>query len=125
MDKNRELSLNNELSEMGEDRTVSTAATGRNRMLAEKLVVSHPLWQGQIEMGEEYTDTRTTNLFTANIPDVPDADNRVDERNIAAFVEIAQRLGRVNIGVGVRYEHVKFDYYETGHLREGRGKGLN
>ena len=123
--KNRELSLNNELSEMGEDRTVSTAATGRNRMLAEKLVVSHPLWQGQIEMGEEYTDTRTTNLFTANIPDVPDADNRVDERNIAAFVEIAQRLGRVNIGVGVRYEHVKFDYYETGHLRDGRSKTYN
>ena len=46
----------------------------------------------------------------------------MDERNIAAFVEIAQRLGRVNIGVGVRYEHVKFDYYEMGEHRDGQSK---
>ena len=100
--KNRELSLSDELSEMGDDRNVSTESTNRNRMFAEKLVVSHPLWQGQIRFGEEYTNTRTTNLFTANIPEVSDADNRVDESNIAAFVEFARQFGRFNIGVGLR-----------------------
>ena len=123
--KNRELSLSDELSETGHDRNVSTAAVNRNRMFAEKLVVSHPLWQGQIRFGEEYTNTRTTNLFTANIPEVSDADNRVDESNIAAFVEYGRQFGRSNVGVGLRYEHVKFDYYEMGEHRDGQSKTYN
>ena len=118
--KNSELSLSDELSETGDNRNVNTESTNRNRMVAEKLVVSHPLWQGQIRFGEEYTDTRTTNLFTANIPEVPDADNRVDESNIAAFVEFGKRFGRFNVGVGLRYEHVKFDYYEMGEHRDAQ-----
>ena len=123
--KNRELSLSDELSEAGDDRNVSTESTNHNRMFAEKLVVSHPLWQGQIRFGEEYTNTRTTNLFTANIPEVSDADNRVDESNIAAFVEFARQFGRFNIGVGLRYEHVKFDYYEMGEHRDSQSKTYN
>ncbi len=94
-------------------------------MFAEKLVVSHPLWKGQIQVGEEYTNTRTTNLFSANIPEVPDADNKVDESNIAAFVQIAQQFGRFNVGLGLRYEHVKFDYYEMGQLRDDQSKTYN
>ena len=120
--KNRETALSDELSEMGDDRNVCTLSTNRNRMIAEKLVVSAPLWKGMIRFGEEYTDTRTTNLFTANIPEVPDADNRVDESNIAAFVEFGRQFGRFNVGVGLRYEHVKFDYYEMGEHRDGQSK---
>lgn len=112
-------------SESGTDRLVITTATNRHRMFAEKLVLSHPLWHGQIEVGEEYTNTRTTDQFTANITEVPDADNKVDESNIAAFVEIGQQFGRFNVGVGLRYEHVKFDYYEIGQLREGQSKTYN
>lgn len=123
--KNSELSLSDELSETGDNRNVNTESTNRNRMVAEKLVVSHPLWQGQIRFGEEYTDTRTTNLFTANIPEVPDADNRVDESNIAAFVEFGRQFGRFNVGVGLRFEHVKFDYYEMGEHRDSQSKTYN
>ena len=123
--KNRELSLSDELSETGDNRNVSSESTNRNRMFAEKLVVSHPLWQGQIRFGEEYTNTRTTNVFTANIPEIPEADNRVDESNIAAFVEFSRRFGRFNVGVGLRIEHVKFDYYEMGEHRDGQSKTYN
>lgn len=123
--KNRERSLSDEISEMGEVRNVSTTSINRNRMFAEKLVVSHPLWQGEIRFGEECTNTRTTNLFSANIPEVPDADNRVDESNFAAFAEFARQFGRFNVGVGLRYEHVKFDYYELGELRDRQSKIYN
>ena len=41
--KSKEFSFSDELSEMGEDRVVSTVSTNHNRMFAEKLVVSHPL----------------------------------------------------------------------------------
>ena len=120
--KNRELSLNDELSEMGEDRVVNTASVNHNRMFAEKLVLGYPLWHGQIMIGEEYSDTRTTTRFTANIPEIGNSDNRVDESNIAAFAEIGQRLGKFDIALGLRYEHVKFDYYEMGQLRQGQSK---
>lgn len=43
--KNREISLSDELSDTGDDRNVSTESTNHNRMFAEKLVVSHPLWK--------------------------------------------------------------------------------
>lgn len=120
--KSKEFSFSDECSEMGEDRVVSTVSTNHNRMFAEKLVVSHPIWRGKIQVGEEYTNTHTTNLFSANIPEVPASDNRVDESNIAAFVQMAQQFGRFNIGVGLRYEHVKFGYYDMGQLRDGQSK---
>lgn len=120
--KKMEHSLSDESGETGDDRMVTATSTTRNRMFAEKLVVRHPLWQGQISSGEEFTDTRTTNLFTANIPEVPDADNRVDESNVAVFVDFARPFGRFNVGVGLRYEHVKFDYYEMGEHRNGQSK---
>ncbi len=120
--KSKEFSFSDECSEMGEDRVVSTVSTNHNRMFAEKLVVSHPIWRGKIQVGEEYTNTHTTNLFSANIPEVPASDNRVDESSIAAFVQMAQQFGRFNIGVGLRYEHVKFDYYDMGQLRDGQSK---
>lgn len=123
--KSRELTFNNELSEMGDDREVNTTSTNRNRMFAEKLVLAYPLWNGQIEVGQEYTDTRTSNLFSANIPETPDADNRVDESNIAAFAELGQPFGRFMVGVGVRYENVKFNYYEMGILQDGQSKTYN
>jgi len=123
--KNRELTFNNELSERGDDREVNTSSTNRNRMFAEKLVMTYPLWKGQIEAGQEYTNTRTSDLFSANIPETPDADNRVDESNIAAFAELGQQFGRFMIGVGLRYEHVKFNYYEMGLLQDGQSKTYN
>lgn len=123
--KNREMSSSEELSELGDGRNVSTTSISRNRMIAEKLVVSCSLWHGQIRFGEEYTNTRTTNLFTANISEVPDADNRVDESNIAAFVEFERQFGCFNVGIGFRYEHVKFDYYEMEEHCFGQSKIYN
>lgn len=123
--KNREVAISDENSEMNDNRVVNTTSTNHNRMFAEKLVMTHPLWKGQIKVGEEYTNTRTTNLFTANIPEVGDADNKVDESNVAVFAELEQQFGRFMVGVGLRYEHVKFDYYEMGVLQDGQSKTYN
>lgn len=120
--KSRELTFNAETAVHGDDRDVTTQTVNRNRMFAEKLVFSYPLWHGGIEVGEEYTDSRNTNLFITNLSGIGDADNRVDESNMAAFVEIGQQIGRFSIGVGLRYEHVKFDYYESGQHRDEQSK---
>ncbi len=123
--KQRQESFNDELSAEGDDRVVTISSVNRNRMFAEKLVLNYPIWRGQIEVGEEYTNTRSTNLSSANIAEISDADNRVDESNIAAFAELGQQFGRFMIGAGLRYEHVKFQYYEMGLLQAGQSKTYN
>lgn len=123
--KHRQDSYKNETAEIGTDRFVTVVSTNRNRMFAEKLVLSYPLWNGQIEMGEEYTNTQSTNISSANIPDISDADNKVNESNMATFIEFGRQLGRFNIGLGLRYEHVKSNYYEMGIIREGQSKTYN
>lgn len=123
--KQRQDSYNNEAAELGTDRTVITASDNRIRMFAEKLVLSYPIWEGEIGIGEEYTHTRSSNLFSANIAEIDNTDNKVDESNVAAFVQISQQLGRINVGVGLRYEHVKFDYYEMGLHRNDQSKIYN
>lgn len=123
--KNCQTSFNNETAELGTDRIVTTTSVNRNRMFAEKLVLSYPLWHGEINVGEEYTNTRTSNLFVANISEISNSDNRVDESNIAAFAQVRQQFGRFNIGVGLRYEHVEFDYFEMGQVRDKQTKTYN
>ncbi|MDE6072014.1 MAG: TonB-dependent receptor [Muribaculaceae bacterium] len=123
--KNREVTFNNEFSEMGDNRDVNTSSVSRNRMFAEKLVLTYPIWKGEIEIGQEYTNTRSTNLFVGNIEETPDADNRVDESNIAVFAELGQQFGRFMIGLGLRYENVRFNYYNMGLLQDGQSKIYN
>lgn len=123
--KQRQNSYNREVAELGTDRIVEINSTNRNRMLAEKLVLNYPLWHGNIEVGQEYTNTRSINVSSANIIEISDADNRVDESNLAAFVEIGQQFGQFNIGLGLRYEHVKFKYYKMRLILEGQSKNYN
>ena len=52
-----------ELSDEYDDRDVNTYALTRSRLMAEKLFVTHPLGKGQIEVGEEYTNTRWNSSF--------------------------------------------------------------
>lgn len=123
--KNRDSSTNDESDEIASDRVVTTNATNHSRMFAEKLVLCHPLWNGSIEVGEEYTNSRMTNLFTTNLAEIGDADNRVDESNMAAFVEIGQQFGRFQVGAGLRYEHIKYSYFESGQRADDQSKTYN
>lgn len=123
--KHTQNSYNNEAALLGNDRTVIITSTNRNRMLAEKLVMGYPLWHGRIEVGEEYSNTRTSNISSANIVEIADAYNGVNESNMAAFVEIGQQFGLINVGAGVRYEHVNSDYYEMGLLRHDQSKSYD
>lgn len=123
--KQRQNSYNEEASDLSIGRLVTITSTNRNRMIAEKLIMSYPFYHGRIELGEEYTNTRSTNIASANIPEISDSDNKVDESNIAAFIEIGQQIGRFSVGLGLRYEHVTFDYNEMGLHRDEQSKTYN
>lgn len=109
---------NGESSGNFEDATVSSRTVGRSRLFAEKLVLSHPLWKGGIEVGQEYTSSRFATDYRTDAAMLKSADSRVDESNIAGFVGLSQSFGAWNVAAGLRYEHVAFSYLENGQRRE-------
>ena len=109
---------NRESSENFDDARVTSSTIGRSRLFAEKLVFSHPVWKGDIEFGEEYTSSRFATDYMTDASLLTGADSRVDENNIAGFVQLGQRFGIWNVAAGLRYEHVTFSYLENGQRRD-------
>jgi hypothetical protein len=111
-----------ELSSNYENRDVNTETVTRGSMVAEKLIVSHPLWKGQVSVGEEYTNTRWRSSFENAEGFIQDSNNEQHESNIAPFVELQQRLGRFHLQAGLRYEHVASDYFVGGRRQADQSR---
>ncbi len=80
---------------------------------ATKLVLSYPIWKGQLQAGTEMSFVDRTNSFTMTGYPLPSTDSDVKERNYAGFVNYAFSLERFgNLNAGLRYEHVGFDYVD-------------
>jgi hypothetical protein len=111
-----------ELSDNYDNRDVNTEALTRGSMVAEKLIVSHPLWKGRIDVGEEYTYTRWRSSFDNAEGYIANSNNEQHESNIAPFVELRQQLGRLQLQAGLRYEHVASDYFVNGMRRDDQSR---
>ncbi|MBR5654979.1 MAG: TonB-dependent receptor [Prevotella sp.] len=116
--KQQSVNQQQELSTEYEDRDVNTESQTRSKMFAEKLFVTHPLWKGQIEIGEEYTNTRWRSRFDNQEGYIANSNNEQHESNIAPFMELRQQLGRFQLSAGIRYEHVKSEYFVSGQRRD-------
>ena len=114
-----------ELSDEYEDRDVNTYALTSSRLMAEKLFVTHPLWKGQIEVGEEYTNTRWNSSFENAEGYIANSNNEQHEQAIAPFLELRQRLGRFNLSAGLRYEYVESEYFVGGVRRDDQSRTYN
>ena len=123
--KQRNRNQQQELSEKDMDRDVNTENLTRSKLLAEKLFVSHPLWKGQIEVGEEYTNTHWKNRFDNQEGYIDNSNNEQHEQAIAPFMELRQRLGCVQLSAGLRYEHVESEYFVDGLRRNDQCRTYN
>ncbi len=117
--------IHEELSDEYEDRNVNTYALTHSRLFAEKLFVTHPLWKGQIEVGEEYTNTRWNSSFENAEGYIGNTDNEQHEQAIAPFIELRQQLGHFQLQAGLRYEHVESDYFVGGQRRNEQCRTYN
>ena len=120
--KKRSRNQQQELSDNYENRDVNTETKTRGSMVAEKLIVSHPLWKGQIEVGEEYTNTRWRSSFENAEGYIANSNNEQHESNMAPFVELRQQLGRFQLQAGLRYEHVESDYFVSGMRQDDQSR---
>lgn len=91
---------------------INTFNENKSKLYAAKLIFSHPLWQGNLSFGGEYSHTNRTNLYLNAEGVLEDDNSRIKEGAVSAFADYARSFGDVSVQAGVRYEHVAFDYYE-------------
>ena len=114
-----------ELSDEYDDRDVNTYALTRSRLMAEKLFVTHPIGKGQIEVGEEYTNTRWNSSFENVEGYIANSNNEQHEQSIAPFMELRQQLGRLQLSAGLRYEHITSEYFVGGIRQDEQSRTYN
>ncbi len=108
------LSSSTETSTMTQDAKVSTNADSRNRLYAAKLVLSYPIWMGQLQVGTEETFSRRSDNYMLTGIQVPASSASVKEDNIAGFASYGFYLPKVGqMSAGVRYEHVNYIYEDA------------
>ena len=138
VDFNTDYYWNGQKAQMHNDETLSTVGefpsaqdvkTNRrtyNRLWASKLVLSLPVFKGNLSFGSEYSYTKRKMAYTI-LPEalVNDEHNHICEDMTAAFVDYSRTIGKMNVQVGLRYEGVNFRYYNQNIRVKDQSKTYN
>ena len=88
-----------------------------NNFWATKLILSYPVWKGNLSLGGEYSYNHRTDAYSFTATDyvpVKATDTEINEKSSAAFLEYGRSFGKVYAQVGLRYEHLTNDYFNFG-----------
>ncbi len=100
-----------EYYQIGEANHVNSESNTADHMVAEKLVLSYPVWKGKLSIGNEMTFVNRNASYYISGTAIPATDSKTKEQNIAAFIDYDFSLGKIGEGsIGLRFEHVGFDY---------------
>ena len=100
-----------------DDRTVTTHNENRNHMLAGKLVLTYPIWKGELSAGSEMSRSNSHGIYNNVEQVVVPSNDEIEESNLAGFVEYKMKLGDWSLNGGLRYEAVTSDYYSLGQYQ--------
>ena len=109
--------LSQERSDDLPDCDVTTHSERRSHMLAGKLVLTYPIWRGELSAGTEMTHSNSHGIYNNVEQIVRSSDDEIKESNMAGFAEYHLRLDNWSIGAGLRYEAVTSDYYSFGQYQ--------
>ena len=107
------------------DRTITTLNNQNRKMIAGKLVLAYPIWKGVLSGGTEATSTKSYGHNVNQEDIIPETDNEMKEQNIAGFAEYDLQLGQWRLNAGLRFEHVKADYYSFGEWQQEPSRTYN
>ena len=107
------------------DRTITTLNNEDRKMMAGKLMLTYPVWKGVMSAGTETTSTKSYGRNVNQEGIIPEADNEMKEKNIAGFAEYELQLGLWRLNAGLRYEHVKADYYSFDEWQQEPSRTYN
>ena len=88
-------SVTPEKSDNYDDRNIVTTNSVQNKLAAQKLVVGHELWGGNIDFGAEATFTNRTDETKSNIEEfVPSVSSEARQKTIAGFCRVQAHFCR-------------------------------
>ena len=99
------------------DRTVTTYNENRNHMLAGKLVLTYPIWKGELSAGTEMSRSNSHGIYSNVEQVMAPSNDEIKESNVAGFAEYKLKLGDWSLNGGLRYETVTSDYYSFGQYQ--------
>lgn len=111
--KKRIFSYTKEKSQEKDDREVHSNNSVNNRLMASKLLLSYPLFDGELSFGGEYTHTYRKDDYANPENYVPTSSSLIKESAINAFVDYSLSPTFGKLAFGLRYEHRLFNYYEN------------
>ncbi len=116
---------NVEQSKVQDDFVVSKSGT-RSRLFATKLVLSYPVWKGELEAGTEMTFVNRNNTYWIDKAIIANSDADITENNVAAFAEYGCDFKKYgNASVGLRYEHTLLDYDDAMNKNEKMHRSMD
>lgn len=107
-----------EVSSINPSRDFSTINDVRNRLLAGNVIVSFPVWKGNLRFGAEVSNIHRTDRYSGDADYITDNDVKIDETTSALFAETEQTIGQVSAGVGLRWEYTDSKYWQFGRLSD-------
>ena len=107
------------------DRPINTVNWEKNTMAAAKLILSYPIWKGELSFGSEATSTESHGHNYNEEDIIPEADTDTEEQNIAGFAEYNLQLGQWTLNGGLRYEHVANDVHQFGLYKPELSRNYN
>lgn len=103
-----------EINRNTSNKTLTLIDNNKSRMLAGELHLSRTLWKGQLSLGTEYSNSQRDEYFFNVEKLLADNIPLIKENNTAVYVDLQQRLGKIIMQLGTRYEHVNSNYYQNG-----------
>lgn len=112
---NRAYAYSDEQSQEHDSRNVNSKNRVSNKMVATKLVITSPLLGGNLSYGAEYIHTRRNDDYEVNRTDLlANSYSKLEEQTASPFIQYARLTPIGNITAGLRYEYVRFEYYDAG-----------
>ena len=106
-----------ERSQQLADQDMHTYNVNRNRLLAGKLVLTYPIWKGELSAGTEMSCSNSHGIYSNVEQVVAPSNDEIKESNVAGFAEYKMKLGDWSLNGGLRYETVTSDYYSFGQYQ--------
>lgn len=112
---NRAYAYSDEQSQEHDSRNVNSKNRVSNKMVATKLVITSPLLGGNFSYGAEYINTHRNDDYEVNRTDLlANSYSKLEEQTVSPFIQYARLTPIGNITAGLRYEYVRFKYYDAG-----------
>lgn len=113
--------LNTEISDIDGTSYIYSASDIGNKLLATKLLLTYPLWKGQLSAGSEYVDIERSDIYASDLEGYSSSTD-ISEQNLAFFAQYQAATEIGMFSLGLRYEDVDYLYLDDGVKSDNMSK---